>query len=230
MFPLYDENPTELLPTGTLFLIGSCVLCWLLVQGGGFSIDIFLSSICNFGTIPIEITGNSGVVIGASPCQIGGYSWQTLFSSMFLHGSWLHLIGNVWFLWVFGNNVEDSMGHMRFLLFFLLTGVAATLAHALSEPTSAIPMVGASGAISGIMGAYLLLYPGARIRTLVVLGYAITVISIPAWVFLGLWALIQLFGSAMSPIGDGGVAYMAHLGGLCAGMVGVSLFRKPIGK
>ena len=228
MLPLYDENPTNIVPIGTVFLIGSCVLCWLFVQGGGFSIDMFLSSICNFGTIPIEITGNSEVAVETSSCPIGGYSWQTLFSSMFLHGSWLHLIGNVWFLWIFGNNVEDSMGHMRFLLFFLLTGVVATLAHALSQPTSAIPMVGASGAISGIMGAYLLLYPRARVRTLVVLGYAITVTSIPAWIFLGLWALIQLFSSAMNPIGDGGVAYMAHLGGLCAGMVGVSLFRKPL--
>ena len=228
MLPLYDENPTNIVPIGTVFLIGSCVLCWLFIQGGGFSMDMLLSSICNFGTIPIEITGNSEVAVETSSCQIGGYSWQTLVSSMFLHGSWLHLIGNVWFLWIFGNNVEGSMGHMRFLLFFLLTGVVATLAHALSQPTSAIPMVGASGAISGIMGAYLLLYPRARIRTLVVLGYAITVTSIPAWMFLGLWALIQLFSSAMTPIGDVGVAYMAHLGGLSAGMVGVSLFRKPL--
>ena len=129
MLPLYDENPTNIVPIGTVFLIGSCVLCWLFIQGGGFSMDMLLSSICNFGTIPIEITGNSEVAVETSSCQIGGYSWQTLVSSMFLHGSWLHLIGNVWFLWIFGNNVEGSMGHMRFLLFFLLTGVVAYFSH-----------------------------------------------------------------------------------------------------
>ena len=191
--------------------------------------DMFLSSICNFGTIPIEITGNSEVAVETSSCQIGGYSWQTLFSSMFLHGSWLHLIGNVWFLWIFGNNVEDSMGHMRFLLFFLLTGVVATLAHALSQPTSAIPMVGASGAISGIMGAYLLLYPRARIRTLVVLGYAITVTSIPAWMFLGtvgVDSIIQFSDDSNRGMEEWPI--WLTWGGLSAGMLGVSLFRKPL--
>jgi|TARA_B110000196_G_C21147106_1_gene667271 membrane associated rhomboid family serine protease len=228
MLPLSDENPTKSMPISTLFLIGSCLLCWLLVQGAGVSSDTFLGSICTFGTIPIEITGNSGVIIGTNLCQIGGYRWQTVFSSMFLHGSWLHLIGNIWFLWIFGNNVEDFMGHVRFCFFFLFAGVVATLAHVFSASTSAIPMVGASGAISGIMGAYLLLYPRARVRTLVLLGFAITVISIPAWAFLGLWALLQLFGSAMNPIEGGGVAYMAHLGGFCAGIAVALLSRKSI--
>ena len=121
------------------------------------------------------------------------------------------------------------MGHWRFLLFFVFTGVMASLVHTLSQPNSALPMVGASGAISGVMGAYLVLYPRARIRTLLILGYAVTITPIPAWVFLGIWTLIQMFGSTANPVGgEGGVAYMAHIGGLCAGLLLVLLFRKPL--
>jgi len=227
MFPLSDENPTDLKPIGTSVLITGCILTWIVLQNGGFSSQVLLSSICKFGTIPVEVTGSVGIGIETSPCQIGGYSWQTLFSSIFLHGSWLHLIGNVWFLWIFGNNIEDAMGHSRFLLFFVFTGVMASLVHTISQPNSTIPMVGASGAISGIMGAYLVLYPRARIRTLLVLGYAVTITPIPAWVFLGIWTLIQMLGSTANPVG-GGVAYMAHIGGLCAGLLLVFLFRKPL--
>ena len=146
---------------------------------------------------------------------------------MFLHAGIWHLGGNMLYLWIFGNNIEDEMGHSRFLLFFVFTGVVASLVHTISQPNSTIPMVGASGAISGIMGAYLVLYPRARIRTLLVLGYAVTITPIPAWVFLGIWTLIQMLGSTANPVG-GGVAYMAHIGGLCAGLLLVFLFRKPL--
>jgi len=137
----------------------------------------------------------------------------------------MHLIGNMWFLWIFGNNIEDSMGHLRFLAFFVLTGLIAALAHTFMSPDSSIPMVGASGAISGIMGAYFILYPKARVQTLVVFFYFIRIMPIPAWVFLGIWTGMQFLGAAAAGEG-GGIAYAAHIGGLFAGLVLVFLFRK----
>ena len=145
---------------------------------------------------------------------------------MFLHGSWMHLIGNMWFLWIFGNNIEDSMGHLRFLVFYLLTGVLASAAHILSDPTSAIPTVGASGAISGILGAYFLLYPKAKVRTLVFLVIILKVIKLPAFVFLGLWFAMQLLSSLQPQAeGGGGVAFWAHIGGFVAGLLLIKLFE-----
>ena len=139
----------------------------------------------------------------------------------------MHLIGNMWFLWIFGNNIEDSMGHLRFLAFFVLTGLIASGAHIFMSPDSSIPTVGASGAISGIMGAYFILYPKARIKTLVVFFYFIRVMPIPAWVFLGIWMGMQFLGLGAAAAGDGGgIAYAAHLGGLFAGLGLVFLFRK----
>jgi membrane associated rhomboid family serine protease len=132
---------------------------------------------------------------------------------MFLHGSWMHLLGNMWFLWLFGNNVEDSMSRGRFVAFYLLCGLAAALLQVVVEPASAIPMVGASGAISGVMGAYLVLFPRVRVFTLVPLGFILTTIALPAWAMLIYWAVIQLFGG-FSRLGDegGGVAFWAHVG------------------
>jgi membrane associated rhomboid family serine protease len=145
---------------------------------------------------------------------------------MFLHGGWMHLIGNLWFLWIFGNNVEDSMGHLRFLVFYLLTGLAAATSHVLVDPGSTVPMVGASGAISGVMGAYLVLYPRARVDTLFWLLIFIRVVPLPAWVLLGYWIVLQLAGSTVSgAAGGGGVAYAAHIGGFVAGMLLVFPFR-----
>tara|TARA_B100001123_G_scaffold390829_1_gene468733 strand:- start:1289 stop:1717 length:429 start_codon:yes stop_codon:yes gene_type:complete len=134
----------------------------------------------------------------------------------------------MWFLWIFGNNIEDAMGHLRFLAFFVLTGLIAVLAHTFMWPDSSLPLVGASGAISGIMGAYFVLYPKARIRTLFVFGFFIRVIPIPAWVFLGIWTGMQFLGSYVEGLlpESGGVAYAAHIGGLCAGLVLIFLFRK----
>ena len=223
MVPLHDDNPTEMLPVVTLLLIGACVWIWWYVQGAGFSEQALESSICSLGAIPVEITG--AALRGETPCRLGGLTWQALVSSMFLHGSWMHLVGNMWFLWIFGNNVEDSMGHLRFLVFYLLTGLVAALSHVVTDPGSAIPMVGASGAISAIMGAYLVLYPRAAVHTLFFFFFFIRIVPLPAWVMLGYWMVIQVVSSAATPAGGGGVAYVAHIGGFVAGLALILLFR-----
>ncbi len=146
---------------------------------------------------------------------------------MFMHGSWMHLLGNMWFLWLFGNNIEDSMGRIRFLVFYLVCGLAAAFAQILTSPSSAIPMVGASGAISGVMGAYLLLYPKVRVYTLVPLGFFITSMALPAWVMLGYWFVIQFISGLVSFGGEmGGVAFWAHIGGFVAGIALIKLFAR----
>ena len=151
-----------------------------------------------------------------------GRTWYAPLTSMFMHGSWMHLLGNMWFLHVFGNNVEDIMGRGRYVLFYLLCGLAAVAAQMAANPASAVPMVGASGAIGGVMGGYVLLYPRARIRTFVFLFF----IDVPAFVMLGYWFLLQLLGG-WAPQGDGGVAFMAHVGGFLGGLLLVPLFRDP---
>jgi membrane associated rhomboid family serine protease len=147
---------------------------------------------------------------------------------MFLHGGWLHLLGNMWFLWVFGNNVEDSMGHGRFVVFYVLCGLAAAAAQILVNPGSTIPMVGASGAISGVMGAYIVLYPRVKVHMLVFLFIFITRIAVPAWMMLGYWFLLQVLGGLpMLANESGGVAFWAHTGGFVTGMLVIWLFRDP---
>ncbi|GMV07504.1 MAG: hypothetical protein AMXMBFR53_37790 [Gemmatimonadota bacterium] len=222
MFPLRDDNPTELFPVFTVGLMAACVAVWVLVQGAGLDPAVLGESVCALGAIPAEVTGRAA---GPGPCMLGGLTWQGLITSMFLHGSWLHLVGNLWFLWIFGNNVEDSMGHLRFLVFYLGTGVVATAAHVLTEPASAVPLVGASGAISAVMGAYLFLYPRARVHTLFFFLVFFRVVPLPAWVILGYWFLIQLVSTAGGAAG--GVAYAAHVGGFVAGLVLVPLFSNP---
>ena len=160
------------------------------------------------------------------------FSWVSVLTSLFLHGGWLHCIGNMWCLWIFGDNVEDRMGHGRFLIFYLLCGVLAALGHAAIDPRSMIPTIGASGAIAGVMGVYLVLYPRSRILTLIPIVIVFQVVEIPAVVFLGIWFAIQLFagvGSLATSSGApaGGVAFWAHVGGFLAGVVGVFVFRRP---
>ena len=223
MFPLRDENPTTLSPLSTLGVIAACSAVWVFLQGAGMSEETYYSSICNLGVIPAELTGSFNMSTQEGPCPTGGIGWPALFTSMFSHGSWMHLIGNMWFLWIFGNNIEDAMGHMRFMAFFILTGLIADGAHIFLSPDSSIPTVGASGAISGIMGAYFILYPKARIETFVFYH----VMPIPAWAFLGIWMGMQFLGLGAPETGDGGgIAYAAHLGGLFAGLGLVFLFRK----
>ncbi len=228
MFPLRDENPTELFPWITLALIAINIAVWVLVQGAGMSTGVLQESICTYGAIPAEVTGQADPLpasLRGLQCPTGGLTWAALLTSMFLHGGWLHLIGNLWFLWIFGNNIEDSMGHLRFLLFYLLTGLAAAGGHIATALGSQVPMVGASGAISGIMGAYLVLYPRVRVHTLFFFIVFIRVIPLPAWVMLGYWFVIQLLSGTASPATGGGVAFWAHVGGFVAGLVLVKLFE-----
>ncbi len=232
MFPLSDENPTELTPYITYALILLNIASWFYLQGAGMSADALTASVCQFGSIPAELTGSTGEYDGVrlgpgTTCEFGGLTWSTLFTSMFMHGGWLHLVGNMWFLWIFGNNIEDSMGHLRFVLFYLLTGLAASGAHIFSMPESPIPTVGASGAISGVMGAYLLLYPRIRIRTLFIIVVFIRIFRIPAWLVLGEWFLLQLWQGMADPGAGGGVAFWAHIGGFVAGLVLIKLFENP---
>ena len=207
----------------TLFIILICVLAWVFVQGMGQELAL-AKSLCLHGLIPGELLGvvPAGTRIPISEhlaCVLESRaSPLSLISSMFLHGGWLHLIGNMWFLWVFANNVEDALGHGRYLFFYLLCGLAAALAQILADPTSPLPMVGASGAIGGVMGAYTRLFPSARISTLVFLGFFVTILEVPALLFLGYWFLIQLFSGALSlGTAGGGVAFWAHVGGFLVG-------------
>jgi membrane associated rhomboid family serine protease len=151
--------------------------------------------------------------------------WATIFTSMFLHSGWLHIGGNMLFLWIFGNNIEDVLGHVRYLLLYLLSGVAAAMGQALSDPSSTLPMLGASGAIAGVLGAYLLLYPYANVHVLVLIIIILRIITVPAWIILGLWFGAQLLSGLISKAGGGGVAFWAHVGGFLAGIVLLLIMR-----
>jgi membrane associated rhomboid family serine protease len=232
MFPYRDENETQRTPVVTITVIALNVLAWLVVQGAGTTLSL-ARSICNLGLIPGELTG---ALPPGTPFPMGeglacltdpGRQLSHLVTSMFLHGSWMHLLGNMWFLWLFGNNVEDSMGRARFVVFYLLCGLAAAFAQVLANPASSVPMVGASGAISGVMGAYLVLYPRVRVFAMVPIGFFLTSVAVPAWMMLVYWAAIQLV-SGVTTIGaeGGGVAFWAHLGGFVGGAVLVKVFAQ----
>lgn len=221
MFPLHDDNPTRRAPVVTWVLVACSAVVWIWVQGAGFDAARLEASVCAFGAIPAEILGRPFTEPG--PCRPGGLVLEALGTSMFLHGDWFHLVGNLWFLWIFGNNVEDVLGRPQFVVFYLVTGVAAALAHVAAEPSSVLPMVGASGAISGVMGAYLVLFPRARVKTLLFLLVFITVVELPAFAYLVYWFLLQLVAGGTGA--GGGVAFWAHVGGFVAGMALVPLFR-----
>jgi membrane associated rhomboid family serine protease len=232
MFPYRDENQTQRTPYITLLVIALNVLVWVAIEGAGASVPL-ATAVCNLGLIPGELTGmlpprtrfpiGEGLVCLTDP----GRQVSHLFTSMFLHGSWMHLIGNMWFLWLFGNNVEDSMGRPRFAVFYLACGLAAALAQVATNPASPIPMVGASGAISGVMGGYLILFPTVRVFCLLILGFFVTSVALPAWMMLVYWLLIQ-FVSGLAAFGGevGGVAFWAHVGGFVAGVILVKLFAR----
>lgn len=227
MLPIRDENPTLRPPVITYALIALNVGVWVLVQGMGAE-PLLTRSICTYGLIPADLLGHLGAGVpatdGVCPAALTGGVLVPL-SSMFLHGSWMHLIGNMWFLHVFGNNVEDVMGRGRFLLFYLLCGLAAAGAQTAAGPGSLIPMVGASGAIGGVMGAYVALYPRAGVVTFVFLGIFARMMVIPAFVMLGYWFLLQLLSGAVAPTEGGGVAFWAHVGGFLGGLLLMPLFR-----
>jgi membrane associated rhomboid family serine protease len=232
VFPYHDENDTQRTPYVTFVLIAICVLVWIFVQGAGARYPL-AESVCNLGLIPGELTGalppGVRVPIGRNLVCLTdpGPQISHVITSMFLHGSWLHLLGNMWFLWLFGNNVEDAMTRPRFVAFYLLCGIAAALAQVFAEPNSAIPMVGASGAISGVMGAYLVLYPHVRVFTLVPLGFFMTSLALPAWAMLVYWFVLQFVSGLARFSGAGGVAFWAHVAGFVAGVIGVKLFARP---
>jgi membrane associated rhomboid family serine protease len=221
MIPLRDDNPTEITPVVTVAFIVACVLVFLYESSLPMpSREVFLYA---YGAIPAVVFGHAQL----PPELVNMPAYGTLISSMFLHGGWMHLIGNMLYLWIFGNNIEDVMGHGKFIVFYMICGVLAALSHALLDPQSTIPMVGASGAISGILGAYLLLYPHARVLVLVPFGL-IGTFNVPAAMVLGLWFLMQLFSGGMS-LGNqgGGVAFFAHIGGFLAGMALIGFFKYP---
>jgi membrane associated rhomboid family serine protease len=220
VIPLHDDTPTELPPIFTVLLIVACVLAflWQLSLGKGQQ-----RAIMALGVIPAVLLGERRLSpeLAMLPPEL------TVFTSMFLHGGWMHLIGNMLYLWVFGNNVEDAMGHLRFLVFYLLCGVAAVFAQALPDPSSTIPMIGASGAISGVLGAYLLLYPNARVLVGIPIFVYIHATRLPALIVLGFWFVLQIVNSMLAGGGEGGVAWGAHIGGFVAGMLLLPFFKRP---
>ncbi len=236
MFPLSDENPTVRAPVATYFLIAVIVGVWVFVQGAGLNEQALAASICNLGMVPGEITrqatlGTSVPIAPGMACIVDNEAintWTPL-TSMFLHGGWGHIIGNLLFFWVFGNNIEDSMGRVRFVVFYLLCGLIAAGSHIALEPRSPVPTVGASGAISGILGAYLILYPRVRVRMLFWFILFIRVIPVPAWAVLLWWFAWQLILGlpqlmTVRPEVSSGVAVWAHIGGFVAGVVLVKFF------
>ncbi len=217
MIPLRDDNPTVLWPLVTVTFI--------LANTGVFLYELTLdprlldSLIGRMGMVPATLVEN--------PIH-GTAGYWTPISSMFLHGGWMHLLGNMLYLWIFGNNIEDSMGHSRFTVFYLLVGLAAAATHVIFNPTSSVPTVGASGAVSGVLGGYLVLFPHARVKTLVTLGWFMTIIRLRAWVLLVVWIGFQFLSQAIQPMDPnaGGIAYGAHIGGFVAGLVLILPFRK----
>ena len=220
MIPLHDDNPTHRFPVLTVALIALCVLVFLWQVS--LTPQAAQEAVYGFGMIPAVVFGEA-----ALPASLASVPPAlSIVTSMFMHGGWMHLIGNMLYLWIFGNNIEDSMGHVRFIVFYLLCGAAAAFAQAFQDPGSTVPMIGASGAIGGVLGGYALLYPRARVLVLIPIGFILTTFRIPALGVLGFWFVLQFVQSAMAPdTGGGGVAYWAHIGGFLAGMVLILFFK-----
>jgi membrane associated rhomboid family serine protease len=215
MFPYKDDTPTQTFPFVTIGIITVNILAylWEILSpvGERYIID-------NYGAIP------SGLLSFEKTQAL--HPIATVFSSMFLHGGLLHVGGNMLYLWIFGDNIEDRLGHFRFLLFYLVSGVIASYAHAISSPSSTMPMIGASGAVSGVLGAYMLLFPHARVHTLLFFGFFIQVVKIPALIVIGFWAIIQLVNGILSQglLPQGGVAWFAHIGGFLTGLLTIKIW------
>jgi membrane associated rhomboid family serine protease len=229
MIPLRDENPTRITPYVTWGLIILNIIIFLLeVSGGMVETPRALTGwMAGWTMVPAEITQGRDYAINGPTIQP---FYLTIFTSMFLHGGWLHLGSNMLYLFIFGNNIEDALGHFKYIVFYLLSGIAAAALQIFWSPDSAVPMLGASGAIAGVLGGYLMLYPRANVKTLVILFIIITVINVPAYLLLGLWIVGQFFSQFTNSMAEmangaeqGGVAYLAHIGGFIAGMVLIRL-------
>jgi len=236
MIPIRDDAPRFTTPYVTYFLLGLNVVVFLFeLTFGGPQRNALMFE---FGLVPVKLTalfsGAHGVSVSGTLLPV---NVQTaiipVFTSMFIHASWLHLIFNMWALWIFGDNIEDYLGHFWYLVFYLVAGLAAAALHTVFNPMSAVPSVGASGAIAGVMGAYLILFPSARVTTLLPLFFFFTFIRLPAWLVLGYWFILQFLGGAATSIAyssqtGGGIAFWAHVGGFIAGIALIKLFpRRP---
>lgn len=218
--PLKDDNPTRITPFVTIAVIGACVVAFLFqLSLEGPLQERFVYA---FGMIPAVLFGTRELDprIGAVPAS------ASLFTSMFLHGGVLHLAGNMLYLWIFGNNIEDVMGHVRFVVFYLACGLAAALTQAFVDPSSTIPMIGASGAIAGVLGAYIMLHPHAHVLVFIWFIIFIRTVWLPAGLVLGIWIALQVVNALLTPASQGGVAWFAHIGGFVAGMILIHLFRR----
>ena len=215
MIPYKDDNPISIIPFSTILIISLNILVFIMQLMSG---EDSKSIVYNYGAIPhnlISFKSNQPI-----------HPIITIFTSMFMHGGLFHLAWNMLYFWIFGNNIEERLGHVRFIFFYLFCGVAAAFSHALLSPGSNIPMIGASGAIAGMLGAYILLYPMAKIHTLVLLGFYITVIKIPALIVIGFWAIIQVVSGLISQgTTQGGIAFFAHVGGFVAGLATIKLWQ-----
>ena len=251
MIPIRDRNPTTRLPIVTLALIAANVAVFLLWQPtfGARPGEQDLFYLCH-AEIPYEVTHRTNLAQGGAPARVAltelygtdagavqrvlrqecpDKSWlASIFVAMFLHGGWLHIAGNMLFLWVFGNNVEDRLGPIVYPLFYVMGGIAAAALQIAVGPNSAVPNLGASGAIGAVLGAYLVLFPRARVTTLVIF-FFITALEVPAWLLLGVWFLLQVFsgGTALLNQASGGIAYWAHVGGFAFGAIVAWLFYRP---
>jgi membrane associated rhomboid family serine protease len=222
MFPLRDDNPTTITPFVTWALIAANVVVFLYQIS--MTPDAAQLFVYKFGAIPAVVLGTKSLPVQIAPIP----PLMSVFTSMFLHGGWMHLVGNMWFLWIFGNNIEEAMGHGRYLAFYLVCGIVASVSHIYSSVGSVIPSIGASGAIAGVLGAYMMLYPRARVWTLIFLGFFIKLMYLPAGVILGFWIVLQFINGSMTAGRQnlGGVAFWAHVGGFIAGVLLVGLFKK----
>jgi len=224
VIPLHDINPTRTRPVVTIALIVANFVAFFYQLSQGLNISVIA-----YGLIPAELLFGANRIYPVPgmnlPPGVGvpnlDPAWMTLFTSMFMHGGWMHIIGNMWFLWIFGNNVEDTMGREKYIAFYLLSGVLAAGAQILTGPASGTPMVGASGAVAGVLGAYLVLFPGSRVIALIPLGFIFFTQEVPAWIVLGFWFVLEFVrGVGSLALGDvGGVAYAAHVGGFITGVV-----------
>jgi len=234
MIPFRDHNPSGTVPFVTVALIVVNAAVFLVELNQGPRLNAFIA---DYGLTPARVSGRGdappptglrGAVFGPQ-FRYTVPAWLTFFTSMFLHGGWMHLIGNMWYLWIFGDNVEDRMGHVKYLIFYLLCGLGAGGVQTVLHLGSWVPMVGASGAIAGVLGAYLVSFPRARVSTLLPLGIIFTVIELPAVIVLGFWFVIQFFSGmqSLSVQGAGGVAWWAHIGGFVLGVSLLFVFQKP---